>query len=262
MLRCALMAAFLVLCLALTGCGGSSDGTSSESSPSSDSASEQQEGGGADAAKPFEISESEYRISSSLGDTYVHWTAIIRNPNTDVYGIFPTLSITGRDSAGKVVGTEDQVLDSLPPGGTIAFSSQVSMTEKPAKVEIAYKSIDWYDTKTAPDDYPPFAVADTRYKKQQLGGLVVTGEVSNPYEYAVDSLAATALFRDADGTLVGGTTSFLEDLPASGTMPLQLEELGGRTPPGKVKSAEVLVSTWSDPETWNQLAQGKDPAAE
>jgi hypothetical protein len=186
----------------------------------------------------------------------------MKNPNNDVYGTFPTLSITGRDSAGRVVGTDDQVLDSLPPGGTIAFSGQVSMTEKPAKVEIAYKSIDWYDTKTAPNDYPPFAVADIDYKKQRFGGLVVTGEVSNPYKYAVDSLAATALFRDADGTPVGGTTAFLEDLPASSTMPLQLEELGGRTPARKVKSVEVLVSTWSDPDTWNQLAQGKDPAAE
>jgi hypothetical protein len=187
---------------------------------------------------------------------------VIRNPNVDVYGTFPTVSITGRDSAGKVVGTEDQVLDSLPPGGTIAFSSQVSMTEKPADVEIAYKKIDWYDTKTTPDDYPPFAVTDTAFKKQQFGGLVVTGEVTNPYRFAVESLAATALFRDASGKLIGGTTSFLDDLPASASMPLQVEELGGSAPARKVKSFDVVVTPWADPQTWNDLAQGKDPAAD
>lgn len=256
----------LLLLTLLVACGGSDDeggaagsGKSTSSAPSSPAA---EEGGGKENAEPFAITEQEHRVSSGYGDTYVHWTVVIENPNDDVYGTFPTVSITGRDAAGKVVGTEDQVLDSLPPGGVIAFSGQASMTEEPAKVEIAYKSVDWYDTKSVPADYPPFPTRDISYKSQEFGGLVVTGEVVNPYEFAVESIAATALFRDAAGKLVGGTTSYLDDLPAGASMPLQVEELGGSTPPKKVKSVDVIVTPWADPQTWNDLALGKDPAAE
>jgi hypothetical protein len=254
------------LLMLLSACGGDAGSPGSAGSASGTSAaassSAAEDGGGKDNAKPFTITEQEHRVSSSFGDTYVHWTVVIENPNADVYGTFPTVSVTGRDAAGKVVGTDDQVLDSLPPGGTIAFSGQASMTEKPAKVEIAYKSVDWYDTKTTAADYPPFTVSDISVKKQEFGGLVVTGEVANPYKYAVSSLAATALFRNASGKLIGGTTSFLEDLPAAASMPMQVEELGGSTPAKKVKSTDVIVTTWGDPQDWNDLAAGEDPEAD
>lgn len=261
----------LLFALTVTACGGSdpaaeppasgSSGASSATSlGESDSSQSGDDGGGVDAAVPFEITETAYQVDASFGDVYVQWTAVIENPNTDVYGTFPTVSITGRDKSGSVIGTEDQVLISLPPGGTIAFASQVTMTEKPAEVEIEYKSVDWYDTETTPDDYPPFEASDLRYKKQEFGGLVTTGELSNPYEFPVESLAATALYRGSGGELIGGATSFLENLPAAGTMPMQIEELGSSIPAGRVDSVDVVVIDWGQPETWNKLAAGEDPS--
>jgi hypothetical protein len=62
------------------------------------------------------------------------------------------------------------------------------------------------------------------------------------------------LFYTKAGELVGGATSFLSNLPAGGTSPIQVEELAADTPRAKVDHVKVHVSPWSDPQAWNDLA--------
>ena len=71
-------------------------------------------------AEPFAIAEQEHRVSGISGG---HVRALdgvaIENPDDDVYGTFPTVSITGQDTAGKVVGHRGPgAVDSLPPAGS------------------------------------------------------------------------------------------------------------------------------------------------
>lgn len=95
-------------------------------------------------AKPFEVIESATNVSSSAfdGKFYVQWVAVLKNPNVGLFGTFPTVVVTARDAQGVVLGTDDQVLESIPPGATIAFASQILATAQPAKIEIAYKKVD------------------------------------------------------------------------------------------------------------------------
>jgi len=250
----------LVLALLLVaGCGQSSDAPKKADDPgsSSKSQSEDKTSGGASKAKPFEVVETAYTTSGDPTQTvYVHWVAVVKNPNPDVYGIFPVLRVTARDAAGKVLATDDQTLGELPPGMTIAFSSQLDTKEKPAKVEVAYSKIEWHDTKTKASEYKAFSAKGVTFRKNDYGGIKIAGDITNPFPAALDGMAVTALLRDATGKLIGGGTTFTEVLPASGTQPFDLDV---DQPKATVKNVSIMAMPWgtADPIAWNHLALGQ-----
>jgi len=52
----------------------------------------------------FRVVESIYPISDSFGDVYVKWAAVIENPNAELYGVFPTISITEETIPARSLG--------------------------------------------------------------------------------------------------------------------------------------------------------------
>jgi hypothetical protein len=247
--------------LVLTGCGGSADPSSAAKPKASKSATpsaDDKSAGGASTAKPFEITETTYSTIDDATDTvYIEWTAVIRNPNEDAYGLFPVIRITARDAAGKVIATDDQTLGEFPPGTSLAFSGQLDSKEKPAKVEFTYAKVEWHDTKTRAADYKEFSAKQVSFRKGDFGDLTVTGEITNPFAADLDSMAVTALLRDAAGKLVGGGTDFADSLPASGSLPFELDaNFKGKA---KVKSVEIMAMPWTtmDSIAWNHLALGE-----
>lgn len=242
-------------------CSQSSSATKSTTtgaSPTTKNQSVDKAAGGAATAKPFEVAETAFTSSGDPTATvYTHWVAVIRNPNANAYGLFPVLRVTARDAAGKVLGTADQTLMELPPGVTIAFSSQLDLKQLPAKVEVLYSKIEWHDTDTRASDYKSFSAKGVTFEKVQfVGGLKIVGELTNPFPTAVDGMAVTALLRDASGRLLGGATTFTQVLPAAGTQPF---ELNADQPKATVKSVQVLAMPWGTTDTvaWNHLALGQ-----
>lgn len=244
--------------LTAASCGGGGDkpattaGTDAGTSPSSKAPSATVEP--AAQGKPFEIVESATNVSPSVlgGQFYVQWIAVMRNPNPDLFGAFPTVAVTARDAQGAVVGTDDQVMESLPPGATIAFASQVTATAQPAKIDITFKKVDWVKTQTKPADYPPFTAEKVSFRPDRAAGFSVTGDLRNPYSKPVDGLAVTALVRDAAGKLLGGRTTFLDTLAAGGTIPFSFTSGAVQGTGAKV---DIMAMPWGGaPNTWNKLA--------
>lgn len=195
--------------------------------------------------RQFIIRETAYHASPSSiqsSTVFVIWTAIIENPNPDFYGEFPTITVTARDANGLVVGTTDQVLHELPPGGRVAFSSQLTATKVPTTVEFSASKTRWQRTDTKPSDYPPFTARGVSVVPTDTPSVyTVTGEIVNPYGSEVDQLSVTALFRDASGKLLGGAGTFLNDLPAGGSRPFELNRY---YVPGSVARVEIVATTW------------------
>lgn len=172
----------LILLLAVA-CGGGDEPASPNAggpaTPQSPAATAAPEARG----KPFEIVESATNISPSFtaGEFFVTWAAVMKNPNADLFGSFPTVVVTARDDQGAVVGTDDHVMESIPPGGTIAFASQVKATARPTTIDIAFKKVAWTKTQTKSADYPPFTAEKVAMKPDRVAGFTVTGDLRNPY---------------------------------------------------------------------------------
>lgn len=206
-------------------------------------------------AAPFTVDEAGYALSSGLdSESYAHWAAVLTNPNDTFYGAFPTVTVTARDAAGTVMATEQQVLAALPPATSIAWAGQLSVQGVPASIEVTYADVEWHPTQTTAADYPPFTATGVQMTGDDFSRDVV-GELTNPYAAVVDEMAVTALYRDAAGTLIGGTTGFVSGLPANGSVPFSLMEYGGAATPASI---EIWAVPWSGgPEVWNQLAAGE-----
>lgn len=243
---------------AACGGGSSGNGTAKTAGSPAPSASSQSADRG-EKPQPFTVSSYAYKAipqGTDAGAYYVEWAAVIHNPNAASYGTFPTLTITAYDRAGGVLGTDDQVLNALPPEATEAFAGQIdALGGKPARVTVTYSKVGWYPTTTHASDYPPFMVTGARYHNVSYAATT-TGIVSNPYAHDWDQLALTALYYDAAGKLVGGSTDFLDSLPAHASKPFEVQDMFDlSTQPARV---QVMAMPWGggDPSEWDQVAAG------
>jgi hypothetical protein len=204
-------------------------------------------------AVPFRVVESTYAVSNKFGDVFVKWAAVIENPNLELYGVFPAVTITARDESGAVIGTDDLVLGELPPGLKISCSGQLSATAVPATVEIKPSKVEWKPTKTRADDYRVFGIEKSRMTSSGKDIFQVTGDVTNPYDKEIDSLRVVILLRDSEGKLIGGDTTYVDALPASGSRPFEVKYIS-------VKGKPVVNEIFVYPHglaTWNSLATPK-----
>lgn len=143
----------------------------------------------------------------------------------------------------------------MPPGATIAFASQMDSDGKPAKVTIAYSKVDWYPTKTKPNDYLPFTTNGAKFRASTYSSKV-TGMLVNPYGHVWENVAVTALYYDDRGKLIGGTTGFAGRVPAKASKPFELNDLSRlQTRPSRLRT---FVMPWvGDPSEWNHVAMGQ-----
>lgn len=200
--------------------------------------------------QPGKIVESVYKVESNFGDHFLLWAAIIENPNTNLYGLFPVITITARDEKGNVVGTEDHTLSEFPPAKKIAFAGQVTLTNLPKTVEFTFTKVEWRNTQLSSEDYLPFPVEKLQTVNNRTR-FTVSGDVNNPYSKDVESVAITTLLRDESGKLIGGGTSYLNTLPAKSSRPYTDRMVWSI---GKPSKTEVFVSPSGSIASWNKIA--------
>jgi hypothetical protein len=210
-------------------------------------------GPAAAAAQQFTVKESAWTVSSSSGGTvYIRWVAVLHNPNSNLFGTFPTITATARSASGQVLGTSNQVLYSLPPGADVAAASQLSATAQPTTVEFTAGDVKWASTTTTAANYKPFTASGVSVSKS-YSTLTANGELQNPYNTAFDQLAAVVLLRDSTGKLVGGDVTFVSHVPAAGKVPFTISYIA--VPQAPYTNAQVLAEPWGALDNWEQAAQ-------
>ncbi len=216
----AVIALALVLLIALL--GGGNKGTSITNPSISSSSEESKETTSSktvsDEFKPLEIKDSGYIVS----DGYLFYAVILHNPNEKFAVEFPTFRITARDDKDQVIGTEDQVLSLIYPQQDFAFGFLgFELDQQPAKVDIiTLEPEDYNITAVEMLEHPIFIPLEVVGINKR--GDSILGEVSNPNSYDIDSAVVTAIFRDANGKIIGGDLTFIDKLPAGGKTPFEI----------------------------------------
>lgn len=202
----------IVMVLALTACGSSGDTTPAGST--------QADAAPAASGEPVdaEITESGYK----LDDGYLFYAVKLHNPNADYAIELPSYRVTAKDESGTVLGTMDHTLSVIYPGQDFYFASQgFSCDEEPATVSFEIIPSDEYKfikvSSLDHKDYQPLEVIGANVKDDEFMPSVL-GEVKNNNDYDIESVVVVVCFRDADGNLVGGTDTFVDHVPAGGTV--------------------------------------------
>ncbi|MEU6711062.1 hypothetical protein ABZ897_06235 [Nonomuraea sp. NPDC046802] len=193
--------------------------------------------------KPLALKEQVSTIVKSADGYAVSWAGVLSNANPWHFGEHVVATIVGRDAKGTEVVRMDQPLDAVPPGGSLAFTGQASAVEKPAKVTIQYRPAQWRPAARIPSAFQRFPITRVQTLHQKDGSYLITGYVGNPYQVAASSLVVNALLRDKAGKLLGGGSTFVDDVKA-GSPPRFILTVAGLPAGSVVAKTEVTARTW------------------
>ncbi|MFG1704839.1 hypothetical protein ACFLIM_16765 [Nonomuraea sp. M3C6] len=210
----------------------------------------------AQALKPLALKEQVSNIVKSSDGYAVNWAGVLSNANPWHFGEHVVATIVGQDAAGTEVVRLDQPLDAVPPGGSLAFTGQASAAEKPAKVTIQYRPAQWRPAARIPSAFQRFPISRVQTLRQKDGSYLITGYVDNPYQISASSLVVNALLRDNSGKLIGGGSTFVDDVKA-GRPPRFILTVTGLPAGARAAKTEVTARTWgSTGRPYEDLALG------
>ncbi|HEX4814282.1 MAG TPA: hypothetical protein VFV66_16175 [Nonomuraea sp.] len=206
--------------------------------------------------KPLSLKEQVHNIAKSPDGYAVTWAGVLANANPWHFGEHVVATIVGHDAKGTEVVRLDQPLDAVPPGGTLPFTGQAVAAEKPAKVTIQYRPAQWRPAARVPSAFQRFPVTRFQTMPQKDGSYLITGYVGNPYRLVATSLVVNALLRDKAGKLLGGGSTFVDDVKA-GSTPRFILTVSGLPRGTRVARTDVTAMTWgSTGRPYEDLALG------
>lgn len=167
--------------------------------------------------KPLEVKEFGYSINRG----YLYYSICIHNPNESFFVEFPTFRVTARDASNVLLGTEDQVLFSIYPQQDVwhAFMG-FKVDEEPASVSVEMLMPKDYNIKKISSVKQPTYIPLTAINYAQRGDKIV-GEIKNDNDYEISQAIVTVVYRDKNGNLLGGDSTFVDSIPANGTAPFE-----------------------------------------
>ncbi|WP_433435766.1 hypothetical protein [Nonomuraea sp. CA-141351] len=193
--------------------------------------------------KPLALKEQVSNIVKSADGYAVSWAGVLSNANPWHFGEHVVATIVGQDAKGTEVVRMDQPLDAVPPGGSLAFTGQATSSEKPAKVTIQYRPARWRLAARIPSAFQSFPITRSQTLRQKDGSYLITGYVGNPYQMPASSLVVNALLRDKAGKLLGGGSTFVDDVKA-GSPPRFILTVSGLPEGAVVATTDIAARTW------------------
>lgn len=168
---------------------------------------------------PLDIAESGYTM---IEGGFLYCSVKVHNPNTDLAILYPTVRITARDAGGALLGTQDQTLSTIYPQQDFWYSGQLlQVDEAPSSVEFTIVQPDDYNIVSAStleqSTFTPLLVESVAMHSERL-----VGEVVNKNDFDLDMIVVAAVFRNEDGDIIGGESTFVDKLPSSGSVPFDM----------------------------------------
>ena len=209
--------------------GGNSNnnqGSSSGDSNSNTTSTSSWKNSSVDKTTEITVNENEYlgvkEFAWFLHGDYLECVITITNKSNEYAVEYPSFRITAYDSSNKILGTEESVLSVIYPNQDFTkYCLLFELSSKPNKIAIQCLTSEDYNVSSLNS-------LDFATHKQMTGTNIsvnsekITGEISNPNNYAIDSAQVTVLFRDANGDIVWGNNGFIDQLPANGTTPFEV----------------------------------------
>lgn len=199
--------------LSLAACGGNdinTDNNTKQTEASIESSSSK--------VLPIEVKEFGY----SMEDEYLYYSVILYNPNEDKAIEFPSFRITARDASGVLLATEEQTLSAIYPKQDFVYAFQAfDVDEIPANVDIEVLEAEEYNIKKVSmldnPEYAPLSIINSAFRKNSI-----VGEIQNDNDYDIKSGVVAVVFRDADGKLIGGQSTYVDSIKANTTTPFDI----------------------------------------
>lgn len=206
----------------------------------------------ADAITPDEVliqdSNSDVKITKagfSIQNGYMYYTVVLHNNSPENIYQLPGFRYTLRGEDNSIIGTGEQILHSIYPGQDCAWAFLgCEASRMPETVEFSVLDMQDYNVVNAETyeepEYEPLEVINVSGKADSAFGKVIYGEVYNPNDYGFSQVAVGVAFKDDNNVLLGGDLTFINSLPAKGTVAFQLTPACVTT-----DHYELFANSWS-----------------
>lgn len=179
-----------------------------------------------DDSSPEKVNLLENGWTSYKNGDYSHirYAVKIENPNAGYAVEFPTITITAKDADGKILSTDERVLNSIAADDTIYYGDEISYEgEEPTTVDISVSNNDRNFEKQDDSEYvkqSDFVVSNI---SENVGSYNTkyTGEVTNNSSVDFDTVAVIIIYKQSE-KIVGGDIEYVDDLMAGATKPFEL----------------------------------------
>lgn len=179
-----------------------------------------------DESSPEKIKMIESGWSSYIAGDYAHvkYAVKIENPNSEYAVNYPTIIVTAKDSEGKILSTEERVLNSIAAGDSIYYGDEIFYEGSvPTTVDISVSNGN--DDYSVQDDteyvrQADFAISNVSEYKGDYN-TTYTGEITNNSSVDFNTVAVILIYRQT-GNIVGGDIVYVNDLTAGMTKAFEL----------------------------------------
>ena len=179
-----------------------------------------------------DVLESDYELKIvdagySVSNGYLYYGVILHNDSADNAFQYPTVRIMARNADGSLIGTYEQTLTTVYPGSDYQWGGLgCSLDEEPAKVEFEL-SVSEYGTVSKTDlenpEFVPLEITGVSEKNDEILGKSYLGEVLNKNDFDIEGAGIVILFRNENGSLVGGDSTFTSTVKAGKSAPFELD---------------------------------------
>jgi len=188
-----------------------------------------------------QLVDSGYSAYQNGDYVYLYYAVEMTNPNEEYAIEFPTITVTAKDADGKILKTEDQTLMAIAAGDTIKYGSSVlyeGSADSVSTVEISVGNSD--SNYTAQDGSGVVYFEDLSVGNVSETSDGFTGEVANVSSEDESTICISVIYTK-EGKMVGGDTTFVDDVAAGESKAFELSTYSGFT---DYDGYEIVALQW------------------
>lgn len=192
-----------------------------------------------------EIALVDYGFSTYHGEfddgASLTWAVVLENPNASWLATRVNLNVSFLDDAGSIVTTASDTVALILPGEQSATVGSDSYFSNPdlgtiTSMEVQLGSADWEE----PDGpVGEFTITDIATRTGEFGQVTTTARVNSTFADEITNPKAVVVYYDADGAVLGGDFTFVDFVPAGGTIPVEIS--GFDAVPG-LSSSDIFIT--------------------
>lgn len=183
----------------------------------------------------IEIKDVEYTRT----EDFLTCIVTIKNINSKKAVNHPSFRVTVYDKEGKILGSEERVLNILYPNQEMVDQGTlIKVSGESAKIEVTMlKPLDVVSVSDL--EHPVYK--EMKCQNISVNSNKITGEVYNSNDYEIESAMITVVFRDSNNKIVYSEVGFVDNIPANGKVPFDISAASNVKLTDKI---EVFAYIW------------------
>jgi hypothetical protein len=165
------------------------------------------------------------------------FAVIVENPHDDWLAQGVQVSATFLDEGGQPLGADDGFVEVVLPGQSVAVASLFfdAPTVPVAGLDVQVEVARWRETGPVTGG---FSITEVQTNEAEFSGVRTTFLIQSDFDEPLTDVGVTAVYRAADGRIIGGYDTFVDRLDPGVATPAEIDLLAN-VDPAQIASTEL-----------------------